>query len=70
MKIEHQMEMHKLYTHYHLTRASTGDYKRDKVTDGSGTPLSEEELLKRCLDVANTHIRFYIKCCEEVFKEF
>jgi hypothetical protein len=69
MKLEHQMEMHKLYAQFHMTRATTGDYKRDKTTDGHGEPLTDERKLAGCISAAKSHIRHYTKCAEVLFEK-
>lgn len=68
MKLEHQMKMHELFAHYHMTRANTGDYKRDKTTDGYGTPLTDERKLAGCMSAASQHIKYYVECAELFFE--
>jgi hypothetical protein len=64
VKLEHQIKMHELFAHFHMTRANTGDYKRDKTTDGHGVPLTDERKLAGCISAAKQHIKYYVECAE------
>jgi len=66
MIIEHQMEMHKLYAHLHMTKATTGEYKKrvGNAKRSDGYIYTEDDLLTDTIETAQRHIKHYIDCAD------
>jgi hypothetical protein len=71
MLIEHQMKLHELYAHLHMTKAITGEYKKrvGNVTREDGYILTEKDLLEDTIQTAHNHIRHFIKCADSLSEQ-